>query len=145
LDGGDVLQVGRTIYVGLSSRSNPHAVAQLSELVRPFDYRVQALAVQGCLHLKSAATTLSDSLILLNSACVDRAEFRGVEILEIDPSEPCAANVLSLGDCVVMDAAAPRSCERLRARGIRVHTLDLSELAKAEAAVTCCSLVFAAD
>jgi dimethylargininase len=145
LDGGDVLRVGRTIYVGLSSRSNAQAAAKMNELLRPFGYRVQTLAVHGCLHLKSAVTAVSDSMLVLNPADVDRTAFRDVEIVEIDPAEPCAANLLSLGDCVVMDSAAPRTADRLRARAVRVHTLDLSELAKAEGAVSCCSLVFAAD
>jgi len=142
LDGGDVLQLGRTLYVGLSSRSNAEGAGQLRRLLARFGYRVETVAVHGCLHLKSAVTAASDSLLLINPLFCDRTPFDAVDSVKTDPTEPLAANVLRLGDCVVMDAAYPRSAERLRARGIRVHTVDMSELAKAEGAVTCCSLVF---
>jgi dimethylargininase len=142
LDGGDVLQVGRTLYVGLSSRSNQEAVDQLRELLGSLEYRVETLTVRGCLHLKSALTAASDSLLLLNPACCDPTRFPDAQVIETDPAEPGAANVVRLGESVVMDAAYPRTAARLKARGITVHTLDLSELAKAEGAVTCCSLIF---
>jgi dimethylargininase len=142
LDGGDVLTLGRTVYVGLSSRSNQQGAAQLRELLAPFGYRLETVVVRGCLHLKSAVTAASDSLLLLNPAFVDPAGFAGVQIIETHPAEPSAANLLRLHNCVVMDAAYPRTAERLRARAVSVHTVDLSELAKAEGAVTCCSLIF---
>ena len=100
------------------------------------------MAVHGCLHLKSAVTAASDSLLLINPLWCDRKPFDAAASVETDQDEPLGANVLRIDECVVMDAAYPRSAERLRARGIRVHTVDLSELAKAEGAVTCCSLVF---
>jgi dimethylargininase len=142
LDGGDVLTLGRTVYVGLSSRSNQQGAARLRELLAAFDYRLETVAVRGCLHLKSAVTAASDSLLLLNPAFVDPASFDGVQIIETHPAEPSGANLLRLEDCVVMDAAYPRTAERLRARAVDVHAVDLSELAKAEGAVTCCSLIF---
>jgi dimethylargininase len=142
LDGGDVLQVGRTLYVGLSSRSNAEGAEQLRALVAPFAYRVQTLPVSSCLHLKSAVTLASDSLLLINPAWCDPGAFDAVTFVEIDPDEPYAANVLRVDDSVIMAAAFPRTAERLRARGVQVHTTDLSELAKAEGAATCCSLIF---
>lgn len=141
LDGGDVLVVGRTVYVGLSSRSDQRGADQLRELLAPFGYRVESVVVRGCLHLKSAVTAASDSLLLLNPAYVDPAAFADMQIIETHPDEPSGANLLRLDDSVVMDAAYPRSAERLRARSIRVHPIDLSELAKAEGAVSCCSLI----
>lgn len=144
LDGGDVLRVGRTLYVGLSSRSDQRAADQLRALLAPFDYRVETLAVRGCLHLKSAVSVVGDSLLLLNPAFIEPAGFGGAQIIEVDPAEPSGANVLRIDDCVVMDRAFPRTAERLRTQGVNVRTLDLSELAKAEGAVTCCSLVFTA-
>jgi dimethylargininase len=142
LDGGDVLQVGRTLYVGLSSRSNVAGARQLHELLAPFGYRVETVEVRGCLHLKSAVTTVRDDLLLLNPAWCDADVFAPTASIEVDPTEPSAANVLHLDDCVILDAAYPKTAARLRARGVTVHVVDLSELAKAEGAVTCCSLVF---
>jgi dimethylargininase len=94
------------------------------------------------LHLKSAVTLAADGLLLMNPAWVDRADFEEHDVLEVDPTEPNAANVLRIGDEVVASAAFPRTVERLASRGLVVHTCDMSELAKAEGAVTCCSLIF---
>jgi dimethylargininase len=142
LDGGDVLLVGRTLYVGLSGRSNAEGATQLRGLLAPLGYRVETAAVRGCLHLKSAVTAVRDDLLLLNPAWCDRDAFEATASIEVDPTEPHGANVVRLDDCVVMDAACPKTAARLRARGVTVHTVDLSELAKAEGSVTCCSLVF---
>lgn len=142
LDGGDVIRLGRTLYIGLSSRSNAEAAAQLHELLTGNGYEVRTLAVTGCLHLKSAATAVTDRLVLANPKWCDPTAFRGARIIEVDPAEPFAANLIQLPDSVIMGGGYPRTADRLRQEGITVHQVDLSELAKAEGAVTCCSLVF---
>jgi dimethylargininase len=142
LDGGDVLRLGRTLYVGESARSNPTGIAQLRALLAPYGYTVQGVATHGCLHLKSAVTQVADDTLLVQPAWVDAAVFAGHRILEVDPSEEHAANALRLGPGVIHPAAFPRTQERLLASGIAVTSVDLSELQKAEGATTCCSLVF---
>lgn len=142
LDGGDVLRIGRTLYVGQSSRSNADGIAQLRALVAEFGYEVRAVPIRGCLHLKSSVTAVSDDTVLLQPAWVDREPFDGFHIIEVDPKEEHAANVLRIGDEVVMPACFPRTRQRLVEAGIAVTTVDVSELQKAEGAVTCCSLVF---
>ena len=142
LDGGDVLSIGRTLYVGLTRRTGPGAVAQLERMLKPLGYAVRGVEVSGCLHLKSAASFIGDHRVLCNSKWVDPGVFEGMEIIETDPSEPHAANGLLVGRTLLYPEAFPKTMERLRARGIRVRTIDLSELAKAEGAVTCCSIVF---
>ncbi len=141
LDGGDVLVAGRSVFVGLSSRTNADGIAQLRRMLTPFGYTVCELRVRDCLHLKSAATALGDGTVLVNPRWVDAGAFRGLEVIAVDPDEPAAANALRLADRIVFPAAFPRTAERLRARGYRVQTVDASELAKAEGAVTCCSLI----
>lgn len=141
MDGGDVLRVGRTIYVGISSRTNEAGARELAKAASPFGYTVECVRVTGCLHLKSAATEAGEGLIVCNPAWVNPRAFRGCEVLAVDPGEPFAANVLRIGEALVCAAAHPRTAERLRARGCDVHTVDASELAKAEAGVTCCSLI----
>jgi dimethylargininase len=143
LDGGDVLRVGRTIYVGEAARSNADGIAQLGALLAPFGYAVQAVPTHGCLHLKSAATQVADDTVLLQPAWVDAAVFAGYRCIEIDPREEHAANALRIGDSVIHPACFPHTRQRLEDAGIRVVPLDISELQKAEGAVTCCSLVFA--
>ena len=141
LDGGDVLQVGRTLLVGLSSRTNAEAIGQLRALVEPFSYSVVAIEVRGCLHLKSAVTEVAPGTLLVNPDWIPADALRAFERLDVDPREPFGANVLRLGDALVYSSAFPRTRERLEARGLAVHVVDLSELAKAEGAVTCCSLI----
>jgi dimethylargininase len=144
LDGGDVLPLGATLYVGASGRSNASGIGQLRSLLAPFGYAVEAVPFGGCLHLKSAVTAVAADRILVNPAWVDPARFEGVAALETDPAEPHAANVLLVGDAVVYPESFPGTRSRLLAAGVAVTAVDVSELQKAEGAVTCCSLVFEA-
>jgi dimethylargininase len=141
LDGGDVLRVGGTLYVGLSGRTDEAGAAQLARMLEPLGYVVRRVAVSGCLHLKSAVTAIAPETVLVNPAWVSPADLAGLTIVEIDPSEPHAANALRAGDAVIYPAAFPRTRRRLEERGLRIVEVDLSELAKAEGAVTCCSLL----
>ena len=145
VDGGDVLVVGRAIFVGRSTRTNAEGVAQLARIVEPHGYSVQAVDVSSCLHLKSAATAVALGTVLLNPDWVDARAFRAFELIEVDPAEPLAANALDVAGTLVYAAAFPRTRARLERSGRAVRVIDMSELAKAEGAVTCCSLVFAAD
>jgi dimethylargininase len=144
LDGGDVLRVGRSLYVGTSSRSNASGIEQLGGHLLPFGYRVLPVAVQGCLHLKSAVTQVTADALLINSRYVERTQFPGMRFIDVDELEPSGANALMLGMDVIYSCAYPRTAEALRRHGIRVHTLAMSETEKAEGAVTCCSLLLAA-
>ena len=142
LDGGDVLRLGRALYVGCSGRTNHDGVEQLRRLTAPFGYRVVPTEFQGCLHLKSAATMVDEGVVLLNPAWVPAAAFPGAEAILVDDREPHAANALRVLGAVVLPSEFPRTCARLAERGLRVVTTDCGELAKAEGGVTCCSLIF---
>jgi dimethylargininase len=143
LDGGDVLTIGRHVFVGLSLRTNADGVRQLAAILEPLGYTVTGVAVERCLHLKTAASAASARLIVYNPDWIQGEVFSGFDVLAVDlEQEPAAANVLRVGDAVVCDGKAPLLAEALRARGLPVHTLDASELAKAEGALTCCSLLF---
>jgi dimethylargininase len=141
LDGGDVLCVGRTIFVGGSGRTNAAGISQLRCALRPLGYDMREVEVRGCLHLKSAVTAASDELLLVNRAWIPGADLSGFDCIETHADEPYGANVLRLGDRVIHAAAFPRTRDRLEQRGMRVESVDLSELAKAEGAVTCCSIL----
>ena len=142
LDGGDVLRVGRTLYVGLSARTNREGAARLERLAAPYGYRVRLVEVRGALHLKSAATEVADGTVLVQPRWLPPGAFRELGRIEVDPGEPWAANALRVGDRVLHPAAFPRTRERLEARGIATLPVDVSELAKAEGGITCCALVF---
>ena len=142
LDGGDVLRVGRRIYVGQSARSNADGIAQLAALVSEFGYTVQGVPTRECLHLKSAVTQVADDTLLIQPEWIDRDVFADYPLIEIDPGEPHAANALRIGLGVVYPACFPLTQRRMEDAGINVTAVDLSELQKAEGATTCCSLVF---
>lgn len=142
LDGGDVLRVGRSVFVGLSRRTNRDSIAQLSDLLRTYDYRVQAVEVRGCLHLKSACSYIGNDTILVNRSWIDAERLRGFDLLDVPGEEPAAANALLLNDVVIMPASFPKTRALLEQRGFRVRAIDVSELQKAEAGVTCTSLIF---
>jgi dimethylargininase len=141
VDGGDVLRVGRTIYVGLSTRTNEDGARQLARLVQPLGYTSECLQARGCLHLKSAATALDDERVLCNPDWIDRRLFGRLEVVDVDQDEPNAANVLRIGRTLICSAACTRTTDALRERGYPIVAVDMSELAKAEGAVTCCSLI----
>ncbi len=142
LDGGDVLRLGRTLYVGRTGRTSEGGIVALRALVAPFGYSVQEVAVAGALHLKTAVTQVAPDRILVNPAWVDASVFDGYDAWSVDPAEPFAANAVLVNGAVIHSTAFPRTQELLRARGIRVVGVDASELAKAEGGVTCCSVLF---
>lgn len=142
LEGGDVLRLGRTLFVGQSGRSNDEGIRQLGEIVSRFGYTVQPVAMKGCLHLKTAITSPASGMLVVNPEWVDLAPFRGYEILTVPPAEPWAANTLAVNDRVLAAASSPRMAEQLAARGLEVRRLDISELQKAEAGLTCLSVLF---
>lgn len=139
LDGGDVLQVGETIYVGRSTRTSVEGADQLARLVAPMGRSVVRVPVRDVLHLKSAATALPDGTIVALPGSVPHAAFAGHAV--IDALEPTGADVLLVGDTVVISATAPRTAECLAARGFEVRTVEVDELEKAEAGVTCMSVL----
>ena len=142
VDGGDVLIVGKTIYVGLSVRSNQAAIDQMRSFLAPFGYTVRGFPVSGCLHLKSAITQVAADTLLVNPAWVDKNSFPGMKFIQVDPSEPYAANALMVGETVIYRPAYPQTRLRLEAADIHPLLVDQSELAKAEGALTCCALIF---
>ena len=142
LEGGDILRLGRKLFVGLTARSNADGIAQLSAIVAPHGYQVVGVPVPGCLHLKSAVTALDEHTLLANRAWFDSSFFSGYDWLDVDPTEPHASNALALCGTVVFPASFPLTRSRIEARGFTVATIDISELQKAESGLTCSSLLF---
>jgi dimethylargininase len=142
LDGGDVLVAGRSVFVGLSTRTNDAGIEQLRRLVQHFAYSLQTIDVRRCLHLKSAVTALGEGALLMNREWVQPDAFAGLEIVDVHPNEPWAANIAPVNGRLLYAAAFPRTRDLLERRGFGVTTVDVSEIAKAEGAVTCCSLIF---
>ena len=144
LDGGDVFVVGKRVFAGRTGRTNDEGIAQLRAALARHGYTVEALDVTGCLHLKTAVTALDDRTVLHNPQWIDRNALTGLDLVEVDPAEPMGANIVRVGDALLYGASYPRTRARLAVRGYRPVCVDASELAKAEGAVTCCSLVLRA-
>lgn len=141
LDGGDVLAVDRTLFVGRSGRSNDDGIDQLRALVEPLGYRIRPVEVRDCLHLKSAATQVGDRTLLIQRAWADGRDFEGLDLIEVAAGEEAGANALWIGGAVIYPSDFPRTGQRLADRGFEVVPVEISELAKAEGGVTCCSLI----
>jgi dimethylargininase len=145
LDGGDVMRVGRTLYVGMSTRTDPAGLAALRDIAVPLGFSVVGVPVGAVLHLKSGISYAGDlngrPVLVCQPDWIDPAAFGNALICAVDPSEPWAANVLVLDETVLMAEDSPLTRRRLEALGLRVATLDTSELRKAEAALTCMSLI----
>jgi dimethylargininase len=142
LEGGDVLRVGRKIFVGLTQRSNPEGIRQLAVILGMHGYDLTAVPVTGCLHLKSAVTRLGGNTLLGNRQWFDWKRLEGFDWVDVDPSEPHAGNALTIGETVVFPASFPKTRGKIVAAGFLVELLDISELHKAESGLTCSSLIF---
>ncbi len=142
LEGGDVMRIDRDVFVGFSSRTNEAGIAQLTAELEPFGYRIHRVEVLGCLHLKSACCSLGDGKILANSAWLNPTPLDEYRIIEVADDEPGAANVLRIGETILMPASFPHTEEMLRREGFNIKTIDISELIKPEAAITCSSVIF---
>ncbi len=140
LEGGDVLRVGSRVFVGMSSRTNAAGIAQLDAELQPYGYTILPVKVRGCLHLKSACCAVGSETILINRQWVDPAAFPGFEIVDVPADEPRAGNVLAIGETVLVASSFPGTAELLDRRGWRVRPVDISELMKAEAGLTCSSI-----
>lgn len=145
LDGGDVMRIGRRLFVGASSRTNAEGISQLRAFLSPFDYEVTAVDVRQCLHLKSGCSYVGRNSILVNREMVDATRLAEFELIDVPRSEPNAANVLEIEDVVIIPSSFPETIGLLEARGFIVKGIDVSEFQKAEGGITCKSIIFTTD
>jgi dimethylargininase len=144
MEGGDVLRIGKQLFVGLTKRTNSEGIGQLAAILSHYEYEVIVVPVNGCLHLKSAVTYVGNNTLLANRDWFEPMPLAGFEWIDVDPAEPHAANALPLADTVIFPASFPLTRARLESRGFHVTPLDISELQKAESGLTCSSLLFEA-
>jgi len=142
LDGGDVLIADDVLYVGQSTRTNHPGLKRLAHLLLEFGYRIKAVTVTRSLHLKTGCSRVLEGALLVNRGWVDVDRFPDFQLVDVDPREPFAANVIAHGKRVLCAASAPRTAERLAQLGLEPTLVDISEFEKAEAGLTCLSLRF---
>jgi dimethylargininase len=141
LDGGDVLVLGQTIYVGRSSRTNDSGIDQLLAAVAPYGYAVLPVEFGGALHLKSVCTALEDETLFLDPRRVDVTQFRECEYLAVPGDEWPAVNTVLVHETVVMAAGYPEAVRLVESTGRAVRAIDISEFAKVEGGVSCKSIL----
>ena len=138
LDGGDVLQVGHTVYVGLGERTNADGIRQLGELLDPLGRTVVAVPLGEVLHLKSAVTALPDGTLLGLPDLLGDGPPPGIRV----PPEETGAHVVPLGgEAVLIAASAPRTVDLVAGLGFRPVPVDIAEFEKLEGCVTCLSVL----
>jgi dimethylargininase len=142
IEGGDVLKIGRTIFVGQSPRTNKQGIQSLRKIIEPLGYKVTPVKVTGCLHLKTGCTALDDKTVLINPDWVDATPFADYNKLKVLPQEPFGANVLPIQKTLCMNAAFPDTIDMVRSLGYKVAETDITEFVKAEAGLTCMSIPF---
>lgn len=141
LDGGDVLCLGRNVYVGLSKRTNEQGFDLMREVLAPYGYEVKPVQVTRCLHLKSACTAVDPETIVINTRWLEPEAIPGVRAIPVPDDEPLASEVLRVNETLFMHEGFPRTRELVESLGVTVRSVDLSEFIKAEAGPTCLSLL----
>ncbi|HKQ91537.1 MAG TPA: arginine deiminase-related protein [Blastocatellia bacterium] len=145
IEGGDVMRVGRTLYTGLSGRTNREGASQLRKIVEPYGYRIETIKTAGCLHLKTGCVYLGHQTILANRNWINVQQLAGFDLIDVPEDEPGAANTLTIGDTVMAPGGFPKTRGLIEERGFKTQMIEISELQKAEAGLTCLSLIFESD
>jgi dimethylargininase len=145
IEGGDVLRVGKQILVGESKRTNTAGIRALSDIVTPVGYKVIAVPTKAGLHFKSGCTAIDEETLFVNPDWIDTEGLKGFKLLLTPSEEPASANLLKVGKTVCLQSEFPRAIDLIQSVVERVETVDMSELRKAEAGLTCSSIIFESE
>lgn len=141
LDGGDVMLIDRTFYVGISARTTMQAASALREIVQPHSYEVIPVSVSNILHLKTGVCYIGNETIVATRQFASCPEFRRYKKIETLPAEDYAANCLRLNNHLVMAAGFPDLRRKLEPLGLPILEIDMSESRKMDGGLTCSSLL----
>ncbi|NOZ13119.1 MAG: N(G),N(G)-dimethylarginine dimethylaminohydrolase [Acidobacteria bacterium] len=142
LDGGDVMKVGGTFFIGLSQRTNPAGAEQLKQIVEGEGFRAEFIPVQAGLHLKTFMGVAGDSDIVVLDSFSNRPEFAGLNRFTVPPENTYACNCRRVNDFVILPAGFPAVSRMLAGNGFRILEVELSEFRKMDGGVSCLSLLF---
>jgi dimethylargininase len=141
LDGGDCLRLGRRLYVGRSDRTNAEGVARAREVFGPRGVEVVEVPVTDTLHLKSVCSSLGENTVVVAEGMLPPDTFAGAREIVVPAAEAHAANLVAHRGHAIVAAGAPWTARLIEALGVRVDVVDTSELAKADGALTCLSIL----
>lgn len=142
IEGGDVLRIERTLYIGISSRTNSEGIRQMAAILEPRGYCIVPVEIRNTLHLKSVCTYLGNGLIIVAEGYFDLNIFSGFEKIIVPEEEAYCANCLSVNRRVIIPKGFPKTKELLEEKGLLVIELEMSEFRKADGALTCLSVIF---
>ena len=142
LEGGDVLRLEKKVFVGISPRTNISGSETIKEILEPLGYQVIPLAVNRCLHLKSACVDVDDETLLVNPRWLDLQPLRDFRIIPVPEDEPAAVNSLRIDSTICVHSGHRKTIDLLGNLKFSVKVVDISELLKAEAGMTCSSIIF---
>ena len=142
IDGGDVLKIEGRVFVGLSARTNLHAIRQLREILENSNLEIVPVKVHNVLHLKSACTYLGNNYVILSKGCFDTRILRDYKKIVVPRGEEYAADCLSINGTVLMAKGYPKTKKLIEEEGSFVEELEISEFRKGEGALTCLSIIW---
>lgn len=143
VDGGDICEAGRHVFIGLSARSNAEGAAQLSRWLAGFGYSAETVDIRGLasiLHLKSGLSWMGDNRLLVIEELAAHPAFAGYELIRVDDGEAYAANAVRVNEQVLLASGYPRLQAQLGALGYSCIALDMGEFAKMDGGLSCLSL-----
>jgi len=142
VDGGDVLKIEEKVFVGLSTRTNLHAVGQLEQILADSVLEIVPVKVRKVLHLKSACTYLGNSCVILSKGHFDTSILRGLRKIFVPRGEEYAADCLAVNGTILMARGYPKTKKLIENEGFKVKELEVSEFRKGEGALTCLSIIW---
>ena len=142
LEGGDVLQAGKNIFIGLSTRTTRRGIEEVVRILKAFDYRIFPVPVRGSLHLTTACSFIDDETVLINPRWADADSFHNFRVLDIPDDEPWAANTIRIDETVCLEASFQKTIALVHDINDDIEVLNISEFLKAEGGLSCLSLLF---
>lgn len=141
IDGGDVLKIDKKVYIGISARTNEHAIKQVAAIINPKGFEVIGVKIRNILHLKSAVTYVGNGCVLLAEGYVDESAFSEYDKIIVPKEEGYCANCLVVNGKVLLPKGFPKTKSLVEAKGFSVIELEMTEIEKAEGALTCLSVI----
>ena len=142
VDGGDILQVGKHFFIGVSERTNHEGAGQLSHILKRYGYTCTIVAVGEGLHFKSSVNYVGQNTLLVTEDFSENAQFEGYDTIVVDSIESYAANTLFINDHLLVPRGYPDTRKKLEMLNFKIIELDTSEVRKMDGGLTCMSLRF---